>query len=85
MIVELNDTIGTGLRDAHDQPINLVRIPNRAVSKVFFTERTPEEAVDEVRTRLEDGNNRYRARHLTELVLLETQYAYVESDAAEQA
>ena len=32
-------------QDSHDQPINLVRIPNSAVSKVFFTERTPEEAL----------------------------------------
>ena len=85
LIVELNATIGTGHRDAHDQSINLVRIPNTAVSKVFFTERTPKAAVDEVRKRLEDANNRYRARHLTKLVLSETQYAYVEADAAEQA
>ena len=59
LIVELNATIGTGHRDAHDQPINLVRIPNTAVSRVFFTERTPKAAVDEVRKRLEDANNRY--------------------------
>ena len=85
LIVELNTTIGTGHRDTHDQPINLVRIPNRAVSRVFFTERTPGKAVDEVRKRLEDGNNRYRARHLTKLVLSEAEYAYVESDEAEQA
>ena len=51
LIVELNATIGTGHRDARDQPINLVRIPNRPVSKVFFTERTPAKAVDEVRKR----------------------------------
>ena len=85
LIVELNATIGTGHRDAHDQSINLVRIPNRAVSKVFFTERTPSDAVDEARKRLEDGNNRYRVRDLTKLVLSETEYAYVEADAAEQA
>ena len=80
LIVELNATIGTGHRDSHDQSINLLRIPNRAVSKVFFTERTPQEAVEEVRKRLEDGNNRYRARHLTKLVLSETEYAYVEAE-----
>ena len=68
-----------------DQSVNLVRIPNRAVSTVLFTERTPKEAVDEVRKRLEDRNNRYRASHLTKLVLSETEYAYVEADAAEQA
>ena len=57
----------------------------RAVSKVFFTERTSKAAVDEVRKRLEDSNNHYRARHLTKLVLSKTQYAYVEADAAQQA
>lgn len=80
LIMELNATIGTGHRDPHDQPINLVRIPNSAVSKVFFTERTPKEAVDEVLKRLEDPNNRYGTSHLTKLVLSETQYAYVEAD-----
>ena len=84
LIVELNATIGTGHRDAHDQSINLLRIPNSAVSQVFFTERTPKDAVDEVRKRLEDQNNRYRSKHLTKLVLSETEYAYVETDAAEQ-
>ena len=83
LIVELNATVGTGHRDAHDQSINLVRIPNKAVSRVFFTERTPQEAVEEVRKRLEDENNRYRARYLTKLVLSETEYAYVEANAAE--
>ena len=81
LIVKLNATIGTGHRDAHDQSINLLRIPNRAVSEVFYTERTPKEVVEEVRKRLEDGNNRYGARHLTKLVLSETEYAYVEADA----
>ena len=85
LIIELNATIGTGHRDAHDQSINLVRIPNTAVCKVFYTERTPREAVEEVRKRLEDGNNRYRATHPTKLVLSETEYAYVEADAAQQA
>ena len=82
LIVELNATIGTGHRDAHDQSINLLRIPNSAVSKVFFTERTPKEAVDAVRRRLEDGNNRYGARDLTKLVMSETEYVYVEADTA---
>ena len=81
LITELNATIGTGHRDAHDQSINLIQIPNRAVSKVFFTERTPRNSVDEVQKRLEDPNNRYRAGHPTKLVLSETEYAYVDADA----
>ena len=54
------------------------------MSKVFFTERTPKEEVDEVRRRLADPNNRYRAGQLTKLVLSETEYAYVEADTVDQ-
>ena len=79
LIVELNRTIGTGHRDAHKQSINLLAIPNRAVSRVFFTERTPKQAVEEVKKRLADANNRYGARDLTKLVLADAEYAYVEA------
>ena len=76
LIVELNETIGTGYTDRHDQPINLLRIPNEAVMYVYHTERTPVEIVDGVRKRLEDPNNRYRAKHLIKLVLSEGEYGY---------
>ena len=80
LIVNLNETIGTGRKDMHGQPINLLRIPNEAVVSVYHTERTPPHVVGEVAKRLKDPNNRYRARHLTKLVLSEDVYGY--EDAA---
>ena len=76
LIVPLNETIGTGNADHHGQPINLLRIPNEAVVRVYHTERTPVEAVNEVRKRLLDSNNRYRAKDPVKLVLSETEYGY---------
>ena len=76
LIMELSDTIGIGNRDRHDQPINLVRVPNSAVRSVYFTERTPAERVDEIRRRLEDPNNRYEDVALVKLVLSERRYTY---------
>ena len=35
LIVELDETIGTGFRDSRGLPINLVRVPNEAVVAVF--------------------------------------------------
>lgn len=76
LIVELNETIGTGRKDQLDQPINLLRVPNTAVMSVYYTERTPDEIVKELRRRLEDTNNRYQTEHCTKLVLSETDYGY---------
>lgn len=80
LIVSLNETVGTGHTDRHEQPINLLRIPNEAVVRVYHTERTPPDVVDEVAKRLKDPNNRYRAQHPTKLVLSENAYGY--EDAA---
>ena len=79
LIVELNDTIGTGQKDGHDQPINLVRVPNRAVVSVHYTERTPTERVEAVRERLAHPNNRYGVTHPTKLVLSPQRYGYEEA------
>ena len=78
LIIELNQTIGTGQTDPHGQPINLVRIPNQAVVSVFHTERTPRQAVDEVGKRLADPNNRYTAEGPRRLIPASNAYAYVE-------
>jgi len=80
LIIELRRTIGTGNTDHHDQPINLVRIPNRAVVKVLYTERTPLESVRLVRARPADINNRYRADKPLKLIMSSTSYAYEETD-----
>ena len=79
LIVEMNNTIGTGKNDRHQQPINLVRIPNEAVVRVYHTERTPPESVQAVRGRLSDPNNRYRAKGPRKLTMSSTSYRYVET------
>ena len=81
LIMELDETIGTGLRDSQGLPINLVRVPNEAVVAVFHTERTPDVVVQEVGRRLSDKNNRYRTRCLTKLVASAERYGY--EDASE--
>ena len=81
LIVELDETIGTGLRDSRGLPINLVRVPNEAVVGVFHTERTPDDVVQEVGRRLSDANNRYGTQCLTKLVASAERYGY--EDASE--
>ena len=76
LIVFLDETIGTGLSDARGLPINLVRIPNEAVVKVFHTERTRPDIVDRIRSRLENPNNRYGTSRLTKLVASAGRYEY---------
>ena len=79
LIVELNQTIGTGQTDQHTQPINLLRIPNEAVVSVHHTERTPSNCVELIQRRLQDANNRYRARKPRKLILSPNAYRYEES------
>ena len=80
LIVELDETVGMGRKDQHGQPINLLRVPNVAVMSVYYTERTPECSVNEVRGRLRDPNNRYAAERLTKLVMSATRYGYEDAD-----
>ena len=80
LILELSETIGNGDRDRHDQPINLVRVPNSAVKSIYFTERTPFERVVEIRRRINEPNNRYEDVNLVKLVLSDRQYAYENED-----
>ena len=79
LIVELNKTVGTGQKDQHDLPINLVQIPNEAVVEVFYTERTPRQDVQLVQARLADPNNRYQAENPRKLILSSTSYEYEEA------
>ena len=76
LIVELNETIGTGLHDSLGLPINLVRVPNEAIVGVFHTERTPVDVVARVSARLEAPNNRYGTQRLTKLVASPERYGY---------
>ena len=79
LIVELATTLGTGQKDRHGQPVNLFRVPNSAIGKVYYTERTPREAVEEIETRLRARNNRYGVHHATKVVLAEDAYRYEDS------
>ena len=80
LVIELQGTIGTGETDQHGQPINLVRIPNRAVVRVLYTERTPSESVELIRARLADSNNRYRAAKPIKLIMSSTTYGYEQAE-----
>ena len=53
----------------------LLRIPNEAVAKVYYTERTPAQVIDIVASRLSKANNRYRATRPTKLIAT-TGYGY---------
>ena len=79
LVVELDRTVGTGQTDRHEQPINLVPIPNEAVVSVHYTERTPRQALELIRDRLADKNNRYRAGEPRKLILSSTFYGYVDA------
>ena len=76
LIVELNDTIGTGETDRHGQPVNLVRVPNEAVVRVYYTERTPPESLETIRNRLANDNNRYETDSPRKLVMSSCQFSW---------
>ena len=80
LIVELSETIGTGYRDRHGYSINLLRVPNPAVVSVYYTERTPTEAVTAIGDRLSDKNNRYGTLGPTKLVLARHVYGYEDAE-----
>ena len=79
LIVDLSSTIGTGAFDHHGQPFNLVQVPNETVVRVYYTERTPRDAVDLIRDRLAAKNNRYRTEGPRKLILSTTSYGYEET------
>ena len=79
LIVEMNMTIGTGETDRHSQPINLVRVPNEAVVRVYHTERTPPKSVQIIGNRLTNKNNRYQAGPPRKLVMSPTSFGYEEA------
>ena len=79
LIVEMNETIGTGETDRHGQPVNLVRVPNEAVVRVYYTERTPPESLETIRNRLANDNNRYQTDSPRKLVMSSTSYGYEEA------
>ena len=83
LIVELNETVGTGKVDRFGYSINLLRVPNEAVVRVYFTERTPSPFVASVADRLSNRNNRYGVTSPTKLVLSRNGYGYEDAPEAE--
>ena len=86
LILELHETVGTGLKDQRDQPINLLRVPNTAVMSVYYTERTPrsEQVVEKISKRLQDPNNRYAVTSPTKLIMSETEFGYEDAISSSQ-
>ena len=78
LIVELDKTIGLGVRDGFGYPVNVLRVPNPAVIGVYCTDRTPKAAVAEIRNRISDPNNRYTAQRVTRMVRSDTGVGYKE-------
>ena len=79
LVVELNRAIGTGETDQRDQPACLLQVPNEAVVRVYYTERTPCPSVEVIRDRLAEKNNRYKAVKPRKLILSSMSYSYEES------
>ena len=78
LVVELNHTSETEKIDAHGIPIYLIRVPNVAVKKIYYTERTPAEIVHTIESRIRDAYNGYGVHKLVKMVLSDTTYDYEE-------
>ena len=78
IVVELKDTIGTGDCDRYGMLVKLLRMPNKAVRSVFYTDRTPPGDVAELRTRLDCAANGYVAARMRRMVLSDEAFAYRE-------
>ena len=76
LTLELKNTVGTGEYDQNLQSINIYPLPNEAVTEVYVTERTPEEAVHKISTRLKNPLNRYTATEPKLLILSSEKYGY---------
>lgn len=76
MIVDLSDTIGTGKMDEQGQPINVVSVPNGAVCRVYYTERTPADAVAKIAERLSDPRNRFNTNEPVKMIQSAEKYGY---------
>ena len=85
LIVEMGCTIGTGESDPHGQPINLIRVPNETVVRVYYVERTPPESVKLIGNRLADQNNRYRATKPEKLIQSFRYHKYEEALTGNQS
>lgn len=76
MIVNLNDTIGIGKSDEQGQPVNVVGVPNEAVCRVYYTERTRPDVVAEIVERLSDSRNRYGTNEPVKMIQSTEKFEY---------
>ena len=76
IIVKLEDTTDTGKRDRTMHSINLFSIPNEAVKKLYYTERTDRNLVEKLETRITNPENRYGTGSAQQLVQDHLEYEY---------
>ena len=76
IIVKLGDTIDTNKLDRTMHSINLLSIPNEAVVRLYYTERTDKILVATLDTRLKNPENRYGAESAQQLIRDDLQYRY---------
>ncbi len=80
LTLELRNTVGTGTIDGAKYSVNICPIPNEAVTKVYYTERTPNAMVKAIKARLGNRNNRFTADAPRKLILASDRYGYEEED-----
>ena len=76
LIVNLSDTIGTGKEDNQGHSVSVVGVPNEAVCRVYYTERTPGDAVAKIVERLSDPRNRYGTDEPVKKIQSADKYGY---------
>ncbi len=76
IIVKLEGTINTNKLDRTMHSINVLPIPNEAVVRLYYTERTDRNLVKELESRLKHPENRYGAESAQQLVQDSPQYEY---------
>ena len=76
IIVKLEDTIDTNRLDRTMHSINLLSIPNEAVVRVYYTERTDKILVAKLDTRLKNPESRYGAESAQQVIQDNRQYEY---------
>lgn len=76
LIVRLKKTVDTGRTDEKGCSVCLFEIPNTCVTEIYYTERTPLDAVESIQKRLGDAGNRYRVQSMRKLILSDKEYAY---------
>ncbi|MCG8561556.1 MAG: hypothetical protein MI824_17285, partial [Hyphomicrobiales bacterium] len=76
LIVKLEKTVGTGNADEKGYPICLFEIPNTCVTEIYYTERTPFDAVKKIQNRIDGAENGYSAPSMKKLILSDRKYAY---------